>query len=508
MGVKSPLSPAAKSRRAGPVLRLAAALYASTAWAAYAAPLLAIVPVVAFDQSFTDNVFLASDNLKPDSITTLSLGGTVVARTPHLEGNVAGTIGYQKFIHANDFDSVAVELGGGGKYQLVKRFLSADANFAVSDELLNDSVTPATTRPSGAARGRIKTFDVGPTLTTEVANYADVVLRARYGEVNIRGIDSAVIPITLANTEFRQLVGRITTGAHIRPYRLVISGEYFKMSQGFLMRNALDSLFVRISNGLEVVGRVGHEKIFDPGITDLSGRIWSAGIIATPGRLSTIRIEYGHRYNKPAWNGVAGITLTPKLSIAAIYLRTLETTQSRLHRTLTELTDQDGELPPGFPSLPAPILLNLISATSLSTDAIFALNWQLSPPGNKLTSGGSGAEGTKVSAGSSLQFAAGYANRRIFVTDTEDRALNVSLRYFRTLNRLTDIVATAGYSKSYPTIVGTTETRGYNVSLLLSHSLSKNVAATVGYNWRTTGIGGGGASITENVITFGLSRKF
>ncbi len=124
---------------------------------------------------------------------------------------------------------------------------------------------------------------------------------------------------------------------------MIASAEYLKQDQGFLLENAIYSLLLGPTDGTELVGRIGYEKIFDPGITDVKGLIWSSGIITRMGKFSAARVEYGHRYGKPTWNVSTTLAASAKLYLTGGYERTLETIQARLDRSLTDLTDRSPE---------------------------------------------------------------------------------------------------------------------------------------------------------------------
>src|SRR5262249_31983297 len=127
----------------------------------------------------------------------------------------------------------------------------------------------------------------------------------------------------------------------------------------------------------QLIARIGYESVEDPGITSLKGLVWSAGAVFRPLNIGFIRVEYGSRYLKPTWNGAFAFSITPKLYFTGSYVRTLETEQARLRRTLTDLTDQLGDFPIDAPIKPNIVSLDLINGTFLSDDLTFGLAWQL-----------------------------------------------------------------------------------------------------------------------------------
>src|SRR5262249_52464397 len=158
---------------------------------------------------------------------------------------------------------------------------------------------------------RVTTWDGGSYVTHTFANFWDMLIRGRYTQVRFQDIGNAPIPASLNNADIDQLGGYLTTGQHFRNYQITYSGERIEQHGGILLENVLGSVYLGDRDGLRVIGRFGYEKNIDPGITDLSGPIWSYGILARHGRASLLRVEYGQRYQRPTWSGSASLLFTP-----------------------------------------------------------------------------------------------------------------------------------------------------------------------------------------------------
>jgi hypothetical protein len=462
-----------------------------------------IVPIVTLREEITDNAGLGSGSKTLDLVSTLEASFDLSSQTRRSRVSANGIFSLQKFLSTSDFDSAGIGFSGIGQLELLKRLLFLDASAAISDTLIIPLLTPATSRGTGANRSRITTYEAGPYLTTKVADLLDIYLRARRAVVQFKGLDGATLPPGVVDATFNQLSGAITTGDHVRKYQMIVSGEYIKQRQGFLLYNGVYSLIYGEPNHLQILGRVGYESIFDPGITDLQGEIWSAGFISRPKRTSYVRVEYGHRYEKPTWDGTATIALSPKLLVAGRYLRTLESEQARIRRLLTGITAQPGDPSIGTPSIPEPLLLSLVSGTFLADDASVGISWLFDPVPTSSARPGAGTFYT----GSYVTLGGAVGHRRSFPASTDDRGWSISGSLGRDLNRKLSALITLGYGDRRFVLPLVAQSKDYSARFTVSYRLSQNVTATGVYTWHKTAVRGSNPTF-ENVLGVALRKTF
>jgi hypothetical protein len=268
--------------------------------------------------------------------------------------------------------------------------------------------------------------------------------------------------------------------------------------------------------GTRLIARFGYENISDPGITDIQGPIWSGGFAWSSGRLSTLRVEYGHRYGKPTWNGDAIIALTTKLYAAGSYLRTLETLQARLRRSLSELTTQPDDLPFGIPTLPLPIQASLINATTNSDDFTLGMVWLIDAPaittplpdlaaGRYLTLSDI-VSGALVRPGMSLTVTGGRSHSRVPASNTETESNDINVEFLRGATRRFGMRARLGVFHSQSILPAASETNTYRFQLGATYVLTRTSTAEAAYTWQSS-VPGVGARTTENVLGIVLRQR-
>lgn len=444
---------------------------------------------ISLDETGTDNVDGTPGGGDADLISTISLNLFMTEQTRLTQFAAGGTVDFQDFAHTSSLNNAGLGANGSGSVTLVDNFLTIDGDGSISDQFINQFAAPVTARATTAGRARQAAFEVGPHLTTSVGDLIDLEGRARYAQVDVQPLAGTTLPAGLAgNSEIEQYLGRIATSQNIRAYQMTITGEYLKDDNGFRLYNGLYSLYVGPSDGLQIVGRGGYESTTDPGITDIKGPVWSAGFIARPGRNGYIRVEYGSRFERPTWNAFAQVALTPVVQLSASYLRTLETEQALIARSLTDLTDFSVDQPIGTPSVPTFVALNLVNATFLTDDANLSLTWQP----NRTTD---------------VALLVGESHRNIFSTGTDERFLvsgiNISHRMTRKLTLGFDVA----FDKTLESSTGGFLTWDYRFSTQVSYVLTKDITVSASFA-RQEIFNSSTTTIPENAIEIGISKSF
>ncbi len=444
---------------------------------------------ISLDETGTDNVNGTTGGGDADLISTASLNLFLAEQSQRTQFAAAATVDFEDYAHNSSLNNSGVSATGSGSLTILRDFLSLEGDGSTSDQFINQFSAPATARATTAGRARQGAFEVGPHLTTKLGDLLEVEGRARYAQVDIQPLAGTTLPAGLAgNTAINQYLGRIATSNSIRPYQMAITGEYLREDGGFRLYNGLYSIFLGDSDGFQIVGRGGYESTTDPGITDIHGPIWSAGFIARPGKDGYVRVEYGSRFEKPTWNAAVQIALTPVLRLSGSYLRTLETEQARITRSLTSLTDFNVDQEIGTPSVPTFVDLTLINATFLSDDASLDLAW-------------------KPSVRTDVTLLVGESHRRILNTNTEDRFFVSGVNVVHRVNRKLSLQFSAAYDRTLTAVTGTFKPWDYRVATQLAYNLTKSVSVTAGFARQET-FGAPGVSTPENAIEVGISKSF
>ena len=466
-----------------------------------------------FDQQVTDNINSTTTGREADAISTvsLSLGLNEESRRTLLLAD--GTVGYQKFWTSSDFDNSGLAVNSYGRGELIDQLLFVDGNFSTGQAFVNPALAPASNRASTAARTQITTYDAGSYITfDDLFNYLDVYLRARKAWVDFRGIAGATTP--LPNATLEQERARISTNAGIRPYQMIASGENVRQQDGFRLYNGIFSLLLGQATGSQIIGRIGYENVQDiPSNVDIQGLLWSAGWQWRSAKNTSVRIEYGHRYGKPTWNGSAIIALTPKVYLIGNYLRTLESFQARLNRSLTDLIDQPTDESVGISAL-NPVQPPILNGLLLTDDATFGLSWLIDAPVPQSVlpdlAATAAAPVTGVpqiyGAGSRLSLVAGYSHPRRISLAQETKDYQITGTYTRGLRRKLSLGISFSYIEDHLINPAGPTSKSYRVSPALVYEINRSAAASLSYSRLVRATNGGGR-VSENVVEFTIGTR-
>jgi hypothetical protein len=300
-----------------------------------------------------------------------------------------------------------------------------------------------------------------------------------------------------------QGAGSISTGARFAMYEAIVSGEYIKENHGFELYNGLYSLFVGDPHGLQLVGRGGYESVVDPGNVSLRGIIWSAGIVARPLVNSYVRIEYGRRYDKPAWNAVLNAEISPKLTFSAAYTRSLEPLQARIFRSLAELTGvQPGQDPLSAPVFPE-LSLNLIGGLAFTDDFVASLTWRLRQKYGWYLQ----RERSNPFEGTILNVTGGMTRRRLISPAQTEETWNVQADISHQLGRRLNFDLAGQYYNSVHPFPGLQPNESYTAAASLIYQINRDLFGTIILTRKTT-LYTGNKSDTEHAIQFRISQRF
>ena len=459
------------------------------------------------DVEVTDNVNVTAGDKVIDFFTTVGTEVGLIADTPHIDMEAFGELGYEKFIRNAELDDWYLDVDSTGTIELSDDFLSINANLRMEELLENQTLAPATDRDTGASQARIITYNAGPIIDFTLFDRFDARFVGRYGEVDYRNIAGEDFAANLEDSVIWQGGGRITTAPVAQRLVNTIKGEYVEQDTGFELYYGLYSLSWNVLNGLDLIGRGGYEEVFEQGVTDIQGAIWTAGFTVRPGDEGLLSLEYGRRYDGPIWLGRAALPLTGKLDLVAEYDSRLETAQARLERTLTTIADLDDDFFVDRLDLPDLIELDLISGTFLSEDLRASLIYQFqpiypwSPQRQRDPETRNGVPGTYVE----LEF--GQTRREGFNNGLVQEATGIDLIIGREVSRQLAVTVEVGFERSTDTGAGEEATREFRTQLEARWAFTQDIYLVGTFTSQNTAFPGEG-DILENVVSFSLRRRF
>lgn len=460
-----------------------------------AADTFRVTPTLSLEESVTDNVELVSAGKRPDSITSLIGQIIVLERTRRASLDLNSRISYDKYVSSGQFDAYHINLGGRGEFALLPDYLSLTSRIDINDVTVDNTTFAPTLPASSENQIRVSSYDFGGAFSSRFLNLADISLQGRYAEVQLaqrsdvlEAITPTGVPIILPpDATILQGIGTIDTGTRSRRLQSTASGEYLEENHGFLRYYGVYSLFTRLTPKTRVIVRGGYESTFDPGITNIEGIIWSGGIEYTAGLASTLRLEYGHRYDHASWDASMALAMTSKLFLIGSYSESLESEQVRLDRGFRTLVVAPTGFPVEVPIFPSVIDENLLGETRLSRDLDVGLVWDSEPRRLALT---------------------GTLNRRdFFTTPSIERFLVLNARYQERVTPQLQFTLASGAERSLNTAVSQFRETTYRSELEFSYEVNSKFTFTANYTWEKH-YGTEGASTPQNVVKFTVSRGF
>jgi len=454
-----------------------------------------VTPTLSLEESVTDNVEFASAGKRPDGITSVIGQAIILGRTRRASLDLNSRISYDKYVSSGQFDAWHLNLGSRGEFALLPDHLSLSSRIDINDVTVDNTTFAPTLPASTKNQVRVSNYDFGGAFSSRFLNLADINLQGRYAEVQLaqrsdilQAITPTGVPIVLPpDSSILQGIGTIDTGTRSRRLQATASGEYLEENHGFLRYYGIYSLFTRLTPKTRIIGRAGYESTFDPGITNIEGIIWSGGIEYTAGLASTLRLEYGHRYDHASWDANMALAMSSKLFLIGSYSEALESEQVRLDRGLRTVLVAPTGFPVEVPVFPTVIDENLVGATRLSRDLDVGLVWDSEPRRLALT---------------------GTLNQRDFFTPANtERYLVINARYQESVTPQLGFTLSSGAERSLNTIAGQVQETTYRSELEVSYDANSKFRFTANYTWEKR-YGPDGAGTPQNVVRLTVARGF
>lgn len=315
---------------------------------------------------YSDNIELAPDGLE-ESTALLStfFSGSAIYSTKRFTGLINSDLDLTYRTDNTDF-FVNQNVGGAGTLTVADNLLYFDVAGSTSRQLVGDNARFS--QNLSAARGQradVHTYSVSPYVYHEFADTSSAQVRYRFSEVFIDDDRAGANPFSgnfLNDSRSHEAFASYNTGSRFQRIRVALSGygnrtvedgsvifPRFEYEQGTLTGEAL----VALSSSFFLSGAVGYDDIETDTVPDffdddeLSGVFWRAGFTARPGRRSTVRIEYGRRYDDDFIDASVAYDISSHLSFTAGAGQRFETRAQQVNaqfidqqRSILEFADQ------------------------------------------------------------------------------------------------------------------------------------------------------------------------
>ena len=308
---------------------------------------------------YSDNINLTSGSNKDDEfiLSTLFTGGAIIS-TPRVTGVLLGDLDFSYLIDQSDF-LVSQNVGAVSTFTALDNWFYLDIAGSTQRQIVGDNA-----RFSGnvnAARGQqvnVHSYSASPYLYHQLADQSSIEARYRFSQSLVDDSNQDLNPFGGAafnDTLAHEVMLNYDSGALLSRARFGVSaygsdvtedsqdfifdaGDGFELFSEFEFRQGSISSNVQfaLTDAFSLSGAAGYDEVETGDITalffndeDLSGVFWRAGFIATPGRRSSFRIEYGERYGDDFINADISYRISSRLNFSARAERSFRTrTQS------------------------------------------------------------------------------------------------------------------------------------------------------------------------------------
>ncbi len=452
-----------------------------------AAPQRALVlqPTLELQETYTDNVALTSSDKVSDLITRILLSLDAKLDAGRAEGHLDAKVGYDAYARQSFRSGLYAAGDGAASYALVPDLLTLKADASTSDGAISTFGYSATDRRGAPDLVQLTTYEVGPELSGRTPDGLEVKAAARFAQIIYYNASGGPLLVP-SNDSIGQLTGVMATDAS-RRLQLENSGEYLHDTQDFISVSDVQSAFFRVGE-VRLIGRVGYDDITQGQVLHISAPLGSVGFEYQPNSSSTITVETGSRYNRPAWTAKATIELSPRLLATASYVEEVEPDQVGVARSYFAFTEAAQTLP--RPLVPASFGVppNVANTTSFSRSAIF--------------------RGVYHDEVNTFGVTADWTDRELLTMPGRDRTLVVDAVFTRRVHPDLTLVLRADYAHTpeSPTYGPSWAVGG---SVQLAYQLNSRTDVTLNFS-RTQNrqLVQGGKRVTENALFQTLRRAF
>lgn len=447
-----------------------------------------IAPRLGIQESFTDNVLLASTNEQTDFVTRFNLDNQLGVNTGRTQISVQTTLSYDQYAKQDQLSDWSLQGLATGTYAAIPGFLYLDAEGEVTNGSITTFGTSAIDRSGTAGRVQLATYNFGPRVTTTVGDLADLEVRARAAQVHYDTEDTTITTLLPQNANILQASAVARTGERFTNLELVSAGNYQRDDHDFRLYNGIQSVFVRVMPSLRIIGRGGYEHVELPQMANLNAPVWSTGLEYTLNDESRITAEGGERYNHTNWRAEALIRLAQRLSWSASYREILAPAQVGINDSFEDFMNLSRLMATPVVSTNLPLFGNLVNQPSLAKTADTHLVYQ-----------------TDIGR---LDFNASWNDRRFVATGDHDRSLQGGVSYNHRLAADLEAALSATYGRTFSSpIFG--ESEFVSGELNIGYQLNSTWTARAGYAYlHSRQITPISATVSENVVFASLQKSF
>ncbi|MEE2692499.1 MAG: hypothetical protein VX640_13255 [Pseudomonadota bacterium] len=293
---------------------------------------------------YTDNLNLAPDGLEEDSFifSNLFSGGAIISK-PRFTGIVSGDLDLSFLEQGSDF-VVNQNIAAASTATVVENLLYFDLAGSTSRQLVGENARfSSNINAARSQRADVHSYSASPYFYREFSDNSAAELRYRFSQVFVGDRNAGANPFAgglLNDSTTHEAVAAYDTGSRFGRLNLLLTaygnrtvedGSAFAPDFEYEQGSFTSAVRFALTDNFALSGAVGYDEVNTdavPGLYDddaLSGVFWRAGFTAKPGRKTSIRLEYGERYDDDFIDASVSYEISSRFRFTAGAGRSFET---------------------------------------------------------------------------------------------------------------------------------------------------------------------------------------
>jgi uncharacterized protein (PEP-CTERM system associated) len=481
------------------------------------APPILITPTVSLFEDYTDNP-RNTPNTFSDSITHLNAGAAISVDSVRLQGQLNGSVDYQKYARAHDLTALNANLLGFGLGTIVPDHVFIDGRAAITQLSQTGSVGFANTAvipPSQQTQAEV--ISLTPIIRQSIGDWVDGEFRYNFGMNLFQNgslLKNSTTPVPLSTTVPSTSLANSTTNdatlslATGRRFTLLSSRLTLEATQTDSQSTAqstqlrgFDDVQYQINQEFAALGRIGYEDISFPlqPTANTRGMIWLIGAQWTSSTDSSLIVHYGRQAGFNGADGTLRYQVTPRTSILASLQQSRSSSQGSILANLnSSQLGPSGNIVNQITGLPSalvnPEFANVVNNIFHDEDARIGMQTTL----DRDTYGIFGFYDRRSALGPPTGVT-GIAQ----TLSGSDSTLGANLNWSRTVWPDLTSAATLGYAIDHAA-----HSKTLTADLSLNYTMTQTLSAVLHYQFINVDSAIVALSYRRNLVEIGVTRSF
>ncbi len=458
-----------------------------------------VLPSISLTETYTDNATSTTSGKKEsDFITTASTGVGINGSGARANLNLNYGLSFDKHAKNSQLDGARHNLSGSGNIELYEDLLFVNARASTSQEIISRSGTiTATERLTSSNQTQVVNYSISPTLRYGFDGWNTSSLSYSFSDARFLATDAGADSSRPAGNRTHAITAKTQSGRRFTRFTWTFTGQTtfsYRQDELISKRNTTTATGqYKFNRFISILGTAGLENFSDESIdADAnSGFFWSGGARLNPGPRTSLRLEYGSRFDSQDITGDFSYAISPRTSLKAAYTVTLQTQQQALNNNLNNLfVDRDGNFID--PNTGLPVDPNFQDGDLVDTTF----------KSENFSMGLSGSRGRN-----NFSLSLNHTSRTFGTGDSSDKTMSMGGSFSRKLTPS----ANASLSANYSTVLESRTANGgdttFNGNATYSYSFAQSLNGSISYKYLNRS-SESGDDLSENVISIHLSKSF